>query len=309
MKPVSAVEAISPAVQHVRRILFQPFDFGTWLTLGFLSFLQILGEGGGYYSFKFPGSHRADVPERMKEAISWVSMHWTLVAILGFFGIFFVLALGVLFLWLSARATFCYIDDISTQRAEITRPWNEHRQIADSYFFWRLVFAIVCLIVALMFIVPIGVSIWNLVQNDSEISIPRVLFGSGVVVMLLPFLGIFVICVTVAKVLLVDFVAPIQYLRRVKCSEAVRVVIDMVKTYPGDILLYLILKLVMAIVIYCGVMLVGCLLCCIPFCCMALPIVGQLFTGVALQPIFAFKRSFSLFFLRGFGPEFDTFKA
>ncbi len=47
-------ESLSPAWEHMKRVLFRPFNLGTWFSFGFIFFLQSCAEGGGS-SFNFPG--------------------------------------------------------------------------------------------------------------------------------------------------------------------------------------------------------------------------------------------------------------
>ena len=46
-REISVVEPISPALEHVKRMLFQPFDLGKWFVIGFCAWLAYLGEAGG----------------------------------------------------------------------------------------------------------------------------------------------------------------------------------------------------------------------------------------------------------------------
>src|SRR3989442_15734879 len=105
---VSAFDAVSRAVRHAETVLFRPFDLGRWFTLGFLSFLQILPE----YLQQF-GQMEYNWSRQREEfgwlglgdlagVSDWISEHWTLVSVLGFFVILVLLLLMVLFMWLSA---------------------------------------------------------------------------------------------------------------------------------------------------------------------------------------------------------------
>ena len=51
---INVVEPISPALERVKRMLFQPFDLGKWFVIGFCAWLACLGEGGGS-GFHVPG--------------------------------------------------------------------------------------------------------------------------------------------------------------------------------------------------------------------------------------------------------------
>jgi hypothetical protein len=50
---LSVIDPIQPAIARTKLILFQPFQFGKWLTLGFCAFLMSLAEGG--YGFNGGG--------------------------------------------------------------------------------------------------------------------------------------------------------------------------------------------------------------------------------------------------------------
>ena len=44
---ISVIDPIGPAIEHVRLMLFKPFDLSKWLTIGFCAWLAQLGHGGG----------------------------------------------------------------------------------------------------------------------------------------------------------------------------------------------------------------------------------------------------------------------
>jgi len=54
---LSAVDAVSPALDHTRRLLFAPFRFAKWARLAVVTFLSgemVGGGGGGGTGFQFP---------------------------------------------------------------------------------------------------------------------------------------------------------------------------------------------------------------------------------------------------------------
>ena len=138
----SAPESIAPAIGHVKTMLFQPFDIGRWVTLGFVSFLAYLGQGGYSFNYSNPWSKDDQSTAFIRGGVSWAMDHRALTAAILFVVILIGLVLTVLFQWLSARGTFIYIDCAARNRAEVKRPWKEHREIADSFFFWRLIFGL-----------------------------------------------------------------------------------------------------------------------------------------------------------------------
>jgi len=68
--------------------------------------------------------------------------------------------------------------------------------------------------------------------------------------------------------------------------------------HPGEILLYCLFLIVLAL----ATAIVACLVTCATCCIAAIPYIGT----VILLPVFVLLRSFSLLFLRQFGPEYDV---
>jgi len=63
-RTINVVELVSPALAHVKRMLFQPFDLGKWVIIGFCAWLAYLGEAGsgsagGNYNFGNHSHHNA----------------------------------------------------------------------------------------------------------------------------------------------------------------------------------------------------------------------------------------------------------
>jgi hypothetical protein len=44
---VSVIDPIGQAIEHVRLMLFKPFDLSKWFIIGFCAWLAQLGHGGG----------------------------------------------------------------------------------------------------------------------------------------------------------------------------------------------------------------------------------------------------------------------
>ncbi len=332
---VRVLEALPLAWAHVRRVLFRPFRAGRWLTLGFLSFLQGLGEGGYNYNFNIPDftDRRGADREALQEVLRWVAERLPLV--LTACGVLLVLgiALVLLLMWLSARGTFAYLDCIATNRAEVRRPWREHRTLANSYFGLRVVVGLVTLAVLVGLTVQVGVLVvkrlqareglrarvqdagWEIAGDGNPRAYSMAVLGpdgedealwdSSLIVILILWgvlAGLVVLANVVLNVLLVDFVAPVQYLMKVGAFEALKTVGGLVTSHVGVFLLYLIVRLALFLAVGCGTFAVGCLTCCVFFCIAAIPVLSQ----TVLQPVYALFRAFPLFVLRQFGPEWDA---
>ena len=143
--PLSPTQAAGEAIDLVRQRLF-PFRFDRWLRLGFVAFLDSCGRGGGTGGGRFPGGTSGSSgtstgggtsgPD-LDHVASWIGSHVALLATLALGALVLVVALSALVTWLHSRGVFMYLDDVATGRADVARPWHEHRIAAHSYFTWR----------------------------------------------------------------------------------------------------------------------------------------------------------------------------
>jgi hypothetical protein len=89
-----------------------------------------------------------------------------------------------------------------------------------------------------------------------------------------------------------------MYRQRCRASQAFTVVIRLIAAHSGEILLYCLFWIVLAL----ASAMVGWVAACATCCIVAIPYVGT----VILLAVFVLLRSFSLLFLRQFGPDYDV---
>ena len=288
-REIEIFKPFGEAFELTKKILFQPFDLKKWFVIGFAAWLANLGSGGGSFNYQF---NRRDEVQRVNEAISQIP-HPILV-----FGvsllIVFVLVLIVLFAWLRARGGFMLIDCIVKNRGAIAEPWREFQKEGNSYFLFSLVVAFVFVIFVALLSLPL---IILAIKGRYYLSLHR--DHVGVYVLLVIAVWVFVILlVMIAWALLASFMMPVMYRRRCRAYEAFRAVVSLIATHPGEIVLYCLFLIVLAL----ATGLISCFAICATCCVAAFPYIGT----VILLPVFILLRSFSLIFLRQFGPEYDA---
>lgn len=284
----SKIEIFKPfgeAFELMKKILFQPFDLKKWLVIGFAAWLASLGGGGG--SFNYQPDGEKDV-RKVNDAISQIP-HSILVAGI-IIVIVVVVVLFVVFAWLRARGGFMFIDCIVKNRGAITEPWREFRKEGNSFFLFSLLVFVGLLIFAGLLSLPLVIPV---MQNDDFFRTHNLYLVSGMVGLLLLMILFFL-----AWALIGSFMIPIMYRQRCRASKAFTVVTRLVATHPGEILLYCLFWIVLAL----ASVIVGCIATCATCCIVAIPYVGT----VILLPVFVLLRSFSLLFLRQFGPDYDV---
>ncbi len=291
---VSPVEAAQQAVEYARRQLF-PFRFDRWLALGFVAFLDQCGRGGGSggSSFtppgNFAGNDRLPSMPGFPDLPSSVADNLTLIVAVAAIVLTMLVAFVALILWINSRGIFMYLDNVATGRSDVARPWAEHKEEASSLFAWRFGLAVATL-AGVLLIAGLGALAY--------FSVRRGALAGGValamsLLILLPLFLALVFAAAVLSVALRDFVAPIQFVKKISCGDALAEFGSVFRANMGSFLFYLLLKIAFAIALAIVAMLVGCMTCCLGF----LPVVSQ----TLLQPAFYFERAWSLFLLRGFG--------
>jgi MFS family permease len=277
------------AFELTKKILFRPFEFKKWLVFGFAAWLANLGSGGGSFSYQFD---RHEETQKLNYAISQIS-HPILVIGVSLL-IFFVLVLIVLFAWLRARGGFMFIDCVVRNRGAIAESWREFKKDGNRYFLFSLLITFIFAVFAALLALPL---IMLAINGHHSFSLRRDRLD---LYLLFAITGwVFVILfVVVAWSLITSFMLPVMYRRRCRPYEALRAAVSLVVAHPGEIVLYCLFLI--ALFVASG--LISCFAICLTCCIAALPYLGT----VILLPLFVLFRSFSLLFLRQFGPDYDV---
>jgi hypothetical protein len=284
----SKIEIFKPfgeAFELMKKILFQPFDLKKWLVIGFAAWLASLGGGGGSFNYQ-PDS--GEELKKVNDAISQIP-HPILVAGIVLV-IVLVLALIVVFAWLRARGGFMFIDCIVKNHGAIAEPWREFRKEGNSYFLFSLLVVFGLLIFAGLLLLPLLVPA---IQNDDFLRTHDVYLISALAAWILV-----MILFVLAWALITSFMMPIMYRQRCHALPAFAIVTRLIAAHAGEILLYCLFWIVLAL----ASALVGCIATCATCCIVAIPYIGT----VILLPVFVLLRTFSLLFLRQFGAEYDV---
>jgi hypothetical protein len=273
------------AFELTKKILFQPFDLKKWLVIGFAAWLANLGGGGGSFNYR---TNRGEAVQKINEAISQIPQPILIVGVCVL--ILFVLVLVVLFAWLRARGVFMFIDCIVKNRGAIAEPWRDLRKEGNSYFLFSL-------LVGLAFLIFVGLlSLPLVVPVIRDAAFPRT-HSVYVICAIATWVSVMLLLV-LAWSLIANFMVPIMYRQRCRPSEAFNIVARLIAGHLGEIVLYCLFLIVLAL----ATVIVACIATCATCCIAAIPYIGT----VILLPIFVLLRSFSLLFLRQFGPDSDV---
>jgi hypothetical protein len=283
----SKIEIFKPfgeAFEVMKKILFQPFDLKKWFVIGFAAWLASLGGGG---SFNYQPNGEEEV-KKVNDAISQIPHSILVTGVV--LVIVLVLVLIVLFAWLRARGGFMFIDCIVKNRGAIKEPWRDFRKEGNSYFLFSLLVVLVMFVFAGLLSLPLVIPA---IQNDDFLRTHELYLITAIAALVL----VIIFCV-LAWALITSFMMPIMYRRRCRASEAFTVVTRLIAAHTGEMLLYCLFWIVLAL----ASVMVGCIAACATCCIVAIPYIGT----VILLPVLVLLRSFSLLFLRQFGPDYDV---
>jgi hypothetical protein len=298
---ISVIDPISPAIEHVRLMLFKPFNLSKWLIVGFCAWLAQLGQGGGSGGGNGGNGWRANGHEPIFHAIrDGVLAHLAVIIFVAAIIVPIVIIIMVVLCWLRSRGQFMFVHCVAGNKAEVAVPWNKFARHGNSLFLFRIVIGLIFLLVIGL---PAAVAVFAGIvmcatgfNPAAIIGLTGAIFVSVVVAVLFGLIAKFT----------TDFVVPIMFLNAESCVAGWKQCLALISGNKAQIVLYILFQIVISLVIgliAMTVCLVTCCCCCCLLVLFALPYVGT----VILLPLIAFKRAYSLFYLRQFGAQFDVF--
>jgi len=298
---LKVVEPVGPAIERVKAVLFRPFDIGKWFIIGFCAWLAGFGENGGpsLPNFNFSGGSEPS-PQRVLEDIKDFilnNLHWLIP--LAIFGCLLLIATGLVFLWLGSRGKFMFLHCVAKNKSEVSLPWHKYKKQGNSLFLFRFVVGIISFVLFTIIAVPLFLLVLLCTRN------PHAAIAAAVLGLI--FIGLLAFIVAIAFAVFIkftkDFVVPVMYLQNCSAVAGWRLFLPILSHRIGVFILYILFQFVIGLAIF-GIKLgLAIVTCCSACCLMAIPYIGTVF----LLPISVFQRSYSLYFLRQLGPEFDVF--
>ena len=220
--PFSAVDAISPAFEHTKRQLLQPFRFGQWVRLAIVGLLAgELGSGG----FRMPNLSNFNIPRQPGGTQHFLPPDFAganpaLIAALVVVIVVAALVFGIVLMYVSSVMRFILFDSVLARECHIRQGWYRRQEPGWRYFLWKLLYTVVTLGVLVVLVgIPAGLAFsagWF--SEPKQHLVGLVLAG----VLLFFVFAIFVIVMAVIFVLTKDFVVPQMALENIGAMEGWR---------------------------------------------------------------------------------------
>jgi hypothetical protein len=246
--PITAVDSITPALEHTKQQLFQRFRIGQWTKLAFVGLLagELGSNGCNRSNFHFPVPPGTLPETGLPHSLAELGIDPTLLA--GFIttAIVAALAIGIILLYISSVMRFVLFDGIVAREVHIGWSWSRRLGPGWRFFVWKfLYYVVVAGITAIVFGIPLAVAFNKGWLKEPGDHIPQLVVSA-----IVPFLLLFVIAVATAVIvtLMKDFVVPQMALENINASEAWRRLWQMMQADTGAYVAYIVMKIVLAIV-------------------------------------------------------------
>ncbi|HUA14973.1 MAG TPA: hypothetical protein VMG31_06730 [Verrucomicrobiae bacterium] len=253
--PITAVDSITPAVEHAKQQLFKPFRIAQWTKLAFVGLLAgELGSNGcnrsNFHVPVHPGAPpNIEFPHGGFPHLEFPSVPGVDHAMLAAFIVAAIvagLAIGVILMYVSSVMRFVLFDSIIARECHLRWSWSRRLGAGWRYFVWKLgylllTFAAVVVIVA----IPLSLAFaagWF--REPKEHLPPLILWGAFVFAAFL----VFIVATSLILVLTKDFVIPQMALENIDVMEGWRRLWPMMKAEKGAYAAYIVMKIVLAIV-------------------------------------------------------------
>lgn len=246
--PLSAVDCVQPAVQHTREQLFTRFRLGQWSRLALVGLLAAEIHAGGCNLGGLPSGQRRTIHPFPGQGTPFPHIDPARVAqfaVLIAAGILVAIVVGLILMYISSVFRFILFDSVLKKYCSIGEGWQRWHRAGRRYFLWMIVLVIAQgLFMGVLIAVPLAVAVALGWFRNAGQHIGRTVLG---VLCLIVLFVIYVLVVVVVQMLAKDFLVPVMALEDVDFADGWSRVLEMIGKEPGRYVVYLLLKIVLAI--------------------------------------------------------------
>ncbi len=222
MTPLSAIQAVTPAIEQTKQQLFKPFRFWRWVRLAILVLCtgEFVGGGpGNGVNFNLP------IKREQSDLAFLASNHeiWTkIIAYLPWvlLGVTLLIVLFLALIYIASVCRFIIFDSVLRNRCELRAGWRRWQPQGYSYFLWILGLGFSMLLAFLILIGGPALIAWQrgVFREPKEHLFLLIVGGLALVCV---FLGLVVVGAVIG-LLAKDFAVPVMALENVGILEAWR---------------------------------------------------------------------------------------
>jgi len=241
MKALTASQAISPAIDRTYRLLFRPFQLGTYLKLAVVACIT---EGVSAHSnFNFSHNHSSSPSGACGPAFHLPLEAIALIALV----VPVCFAIGIFVFYLVTRLRFAFFHCLVTQTREIRPGWRLYREQAMRFFKVSLLIGLLLLCIAVSVMLPFGFKFFDLYREVCAGGQIDPASGCLLLLAFIPVVLILCLALWAVKVMLHDFMLPHVALDNATVEEAWAAARSRIEAETGKFVVYLLLRLFLPI--------------------------------------------------------------
>lgn len=238
MLAVSAVDAVSLAVQRTRDFLFRPFNWGTFLKLGLVA---IVTEGLGS-SFNSPHTSHSSGNGPMVQSPSGFSPELIagLIAL-----VLVVIVLSIVVFYFITRLRFAYFYCLIHNTKQIQPGWCLYRSQARRFFWLSIAVGFCFLLLFIAAAIPFAAALWQVVEGAHQNGHPNIGLVLGLLLPMIPIVLLLALAAFMADLIMRDCMLPHIALEDATAGEAWSAVWARIRAEKRQFFVYALLRVVL----------------------------------------------------------------
>jgi hypothetical protein len=250
MRAISAVDAVSAAIQRTREFLFRPFSWGTYLKLGLVA---IITEGiGSNFHSSTQGGHSSGNGPHVYSPFN-LRPEWIVAIVVG---ALVAIVLSIVIFYLITRLRFAFFHCLIHNTKEIRPGWWLFGAQATRFFWLNLAVGFCFLLVVVLVAIPFAAGFWRLFLETHQGGQLNVGLLLSLVLPLIPIILLLAVAGFVADLILRDCMLPHFALDDATAGEAWNEVWALIKAEKRQFFVYALLRVVLPTIAMVGMFMV-----------------------------------------------------
>lgn len=245
MQALSAPNAIAPAIERTKALLFQPFRWGTFLKL---SVVALITEGlGGNFNSSWGGGHHGHASSGSETSVT-PPFHLSPMMILAIVAAsLLAIVIGCIVFYLITRLRFAFFHCLIHNTKEIRPGWRLYRGQAWRFFWLNMAVGFCFVAVVALIALPFVAGFWRLYQENAGGGKLDLALLLSLILPLIPILLLLIVAGFLVDLILRDFMLPHYALDDATAGEAWAAVRTRIRSEKGSFSLYALLRLLLPV--------------------------------------------------------------
>jgi hypothetical protein len=239
MRPLSASEAIGPALERTQDLLTRPFRFKTFLKIAAVAFFAEMG-GNFNSNFSNLSNHSGNGAHGVPPAL--LAFLVAFAVIIGLIS----LVIGLILLYIGSRLQLVLIEMVANRQTYVGPLWRKYGATVWRWIGLKLLFFLGILVITL----PLTIPVILFFVHRAHAGGGNLFSGLHIAQMILYFSGAFLVLLVIGAIYLLvrDLALPFLALENRGIRDSLERLRAIVAAEPGQILLYVFLRMLLGFV-------------------------------------------------------------